>query len=537
MSKHHIILTSILVFICTEAANIFITALWLRIALYLIILIALILLYEFQSSKKLRDLNEYIKELVKGNYSFQVSDTKLSGPLKDIYYSVTQLQKELLKYMFEIQVASSQVSSASQHLSLTLDENNAFAQQLYAETQEICELNSESRANVLSIINEIRNIAGLLESVKSTSAEANITSIQSKQVIGESLDEIMEIVDSVNGIQHSTDATSNYIGKLNTSTKEISHILQTVDNIAKQTHLLSLNASIESARAGEHGRGFGVVAEEIRKLSEDSKNAVAEIGHLLNNISSEVSNLTNKIKDDLTEVQKSVSCTKKVESSLNNIQQSYQLVQSMIEKIIKMSEEQYVLTSNINGKTSLLEDISEKVACGFNVVYDSVGKQKHNVEELGSLGKCLSDASTSLSALIEKSDTNILEANSSRFDNIARDVITLLKESVLSSQSFLSFDPAAHKLVLDHELEQHPFIEAIWTNDKKGRFIYSNPSAGIANANVRDWFKQSISGGEYTSQVYISAITKNPCLTVSLPIKDNSGNNIGVIGADLNLNI
>jgi len=93
-----------------------------------------------------------------------------------------------------------------------------------------------------------------------------------------------------------------------------------------------------------------------------------------------------------------------------------------------------------------------------------------------------------------------------------------------------------HKKVLDNFLNNHKEIEALWTNDIKGRFIYSNPPAGIANANVRDWFKECITGKEYISEIYISAITKIPCLTVSIPLIKN-GSCIGVIGADLSINM
>ena len=84
-------------------------------------------------------------------------------------------------------------------------------------------------------------------------------------------------------------------------------------------------------------------------------------------------------------------------------------------------------------------------------------------------------------------------------------------------------------------LSRHDFIEAAWSNDEKGRFIVSIPPAGIANANVRDWFRESMAGKKYVSGVYISAITKSPCITVSKPIVSASGAVIGVIGFDIRL--
>jgi hypothetical protein len=81
-----------------------------------------------------------------------------------------------------------------------------------------------------------------------------------------------------------------------------------------------------------------------------------------------------------------------------------------------------------------------------------------------------------------------------------------------------------------------PQVEAIWSNRINGSFIYSNPPAGIPNALIRPWFRESIKGLVHVSEVYISAITKNPCLTVSIPIQDHN-HIIGVLGADLAIHL
>jgi hypothetical protein len=98
-----------------------------------------------------------------------------------------------------------------------------------------------------------------------------------------------------------------------------------------------------------------------------------------------------------------------------------------------------------------------------------------------------------------------------------------------------SLNKEQHREMLTEIINENSFIEAAWTNDVKGRFICSIPDAGLANAGVREWFKQSISGNEYVSSVYISAITRNPCLTISAPIRDASGSIIGVLGIDVKL--
>ena len=78
-------------------------------------------------------------------------------------------------------------------------------------------------------------------------------------------------------------------------------------------------------------------------------------------------------------------------------------------------------------------------------------------------------------------------------------------------------------------------VEAVWSNKPDGAFIVSLPPAGLANAASREWFQAAGANQKYVSPVYISAISKRPCITVACPIKDAAGSVIGVLGADLSL--
>ena len=92
-----------------------------------------------------------------------------------------------------------------------------------------------------------------------------------------------------------------------------------------------------------------------------------------------------------------------------------------------------------------------------------------------------------------------------------------------------------HNKVLADFLRRYSKLEAVWTNQLDGRFIVSLPPAGIANAGSREWFQQALKGQVYVSSIYVSAISGQPCLTVSVPIKDREDRIIGVLGVDLNL--
>jgi methyl-accepting chemotaxis protein len=101
----------------------------------------------------------------------------------------------------------------------------------------------------------------------------------------------------------------------------------------------------------------------------------------------------------------------------------------------------------------------------------------------------------------------------------------------------LENDQALHYDVLSRFKSSHAIFEAVWTNETNGRFICSIPKAGIANAVMRDWFRAALKGESYISPIYISGITKNRCVTLSMPYYDNGGAVSGIIGVDLNLDM
>lgn len=444
------------------------------------------------------------------------------------------LQSRLRHLNMEAQVAASQVSAVSEQLTITLDESNAFAQQLFAQTQDMTGLNREAGHHIHAIIAKMVEIMEILEEARKTSGELSQVGDESSRVIQSSLEEILHIVDTIYQIQASTAATMKYMERLKDTSGEIMHILETVSGISKQTRLLSLNASIESARAGEAGKGFAVVAEEIRKLSEDTGEAVKDVNRLILGIQEEVGSAYGMVRENSDRVEKSVDASRSVEKNLQTIRSSFEQVYGMVGSISDLSLKEMEMTRDIDGSIQVVENIVKAADHSVQEVYNSAHKQKHSIEGIAEMGVRLNEASLNL--------TGVFTADQAEFTlepgNVAgkiEPVLRLLEEEILKNPALLSLDRELHGRALQKLILEHAMVEAAWTNDKKGRFICSIPEAGIANAGVREWFKQSIKGEKYVSPVYVSAITKNPCMTVSSPIRGQDGEILGVMGLDIKL--
>jgi len=450
-----------------------------------------------------------------------------------------KLEKHKTNYKklgYELNVASSQVSSVSQNLYVTLEENNAFTQQLFAETEEMSSLNTAVTLNIIDTIKSIKKVLSVLDTVELTTLNLKEISLASGIVINTSLIEIMDILNTIRDIQVSSGETITSVDRLNETSKEILNILDTVNSISNQTHLLALNASIESARAGEAGRGFAVVADEIRKLSMSTSDAVKDVNSLIDSIQKELNAVNKHVQDNSKKVEDGVTKSKKIEDSLEKIKVSFSEVIHLVDDISELSTEEIQLAKSVDCSISIVETAVDKTASSVEDVFDSVNKQKNNIEEIAEMSTRLNESSGILALLLE--DYKFEDLSVVKDDAIEHysNVFKQLTSEFSSNEQFVNLDKATHHQILKELMTSNSFIEAVWTNGHKGRFVVSIPPAGIANGNVRDWFKKSIRGEYYVSEPYISAITRTPCITLSAPIKDFSGQIHGVIGIDIKLN-
>ncbi len=446
-----------------------------------------------------------------------------------------KLKDELRKFNSEVQVTSSQISSVSESIAVTSDENNEFAKYVYDKVREMADNNEKVNSSITSTLSEVRSIIELLNNADGITIDMLNKSLISKDTVKLSLEEILQIVQTINGIHESSDKTLTNMEQLQKTSKEIVHILETVSNISKQTQLLALNATIESARAGEHGKGFTVVASEIHKLAEDTNKSVGDINSLIKAIQTEVGNVYGDVKENALRVDAGISVTKKIEGNLERIDSSFNDVFGMMDQISRFSKQEVQIAQNVGDQIKEVEEVMLQTSKSVDDVCTSVQQQKQNMEDISSLGTRLNEASSSLAKLFSsEAEAEVMENPGSEAMDKAENSLYIIKDELCSRAEIVnSKDSNTHEAVLSSFMKKYSFVEAAWTNDRKGRFICSIPKAGIANANVREWFKHGIHGEDFISTVYISAITRNPCVTVSAPIRNTAGEIAGVVGIDI----
>ncbi|WP_229980453.1 methyl-accepting chemotaxis protein [Clostridium aromativorans] len=475
----------------------------------------------------------------------------LNGLLSDKYYlkmdmnheknkcmnMIDSIRKKSIKNDFKFEALFSKIYSVSDSLSLTIEDTSQSTGVLYNEAEKLSEINDVCCSRVNGMLDDMKKVMKLFENVKSTSNDISSTLDKSQQIITNGAEDIMKIVASVKEIKTSTDKTVERINELKDISLKISTILNTVRSISEQTTMLALNASIEAARAGEYGKGFSVVAKEISVLAENSKSSVSQIAGLIEKIENQIEIVIRTAVPNMENVKKSVAYSENIGNILNKMNGSVQNILTSVNKILDFTDKEYNSVENINSNFNEIQQNFNDINSSVNTMHSSVKNQNDSIQDLQKMKGFLLEALSSLDEFSKKIEDNVYKLNTDVVKSKCSDIIENIEKDLLSNRELLKLEQSLHKKILSEFLETHSNLEAIWTNYINGKFIYSNPPNGIANAGKRLWFRKAMEGSKYISDVYISAINSNPCVTVSMPIRDLKDSIVGVIGADFKIDI
>lgn len=167
---------------------------------------------------------------------------------------------------------------------------------------------------------------------------------------------------SINQLAQELSSAVGIIGELEVHANEISTILSTIRSIAEQTNLLALNAAIEAARAGEQGRGFAVVADEVRVLSQRTHASTEEIQSKISGLQKVTTNAVSVMTESHKLVETSVQDVNHTGESLHAISEAIQMISDMATQIASAAEEQSLVTADINGNTESVREVSDQLA-------------------------------------------------------------------------------------------------------------------------------------------------------------------------------
>ncbi len=264
----------------------------------------------------------------------------------------------------QVAAGSTQLSSTSEHLAVSFGDQSSQIVATASATEEI----SVSSEEVLRSLDEMKD--------RTETADKNITAGRTK---------LLSAVKEITDIKSNVDDLGATVDNLSQSSRRIGNILNVINDIADQTNLLALNAAIEAARAGEHGRGFAVVADEVRKLAERSQSAIKEIDSIITALRNEADMASESMTKARSKVEGGVEIIEETQSFFDLIVESVKQIDTASGIIAASVEEQVTAIQNINQNTQVISGNIERSSISIDEIASTVvelSKQAEGLEEL-----------------------------------------------------------------------------------------------------------------------------------------------------------
>lgn len=334
------------------------------------------------------------------------AETSSKDEIGSIINSIEQAKNNLKDIIKQAQVSTEEVTSASEILHVSLENIAGKTEKMTIFVDDMNESMEENVSTIESTNDQVDDIVSNSSKINETCVQVKeyIKTVNNSAQIGKN--SIVEIINTINEIDYSSKNVSNYMAELEKEMIKISDIVNAISEISGQTNLLALNASIEAARAGEAGKGFAVVAEEVKKLAEESAEALKGIDELTGNIKNKTQKVvemvgvtTDKISIGVTQsniagdnVSKIIEAVKNVENSENSI----------TEMVLKQSEA-------VKNVQKSMDEIVSKEEVNTEKAYKMTGdieQQMSEFEEINSISNELAAMSVNLSELVNTFKVN-----------------------------------------------------------------------------------------------------------------------------------
>ena len=284
----------------------------------------------------------------------------------------------LNKVLNAFTLATSEIKSNSFSLSSSAEQSSSIIKQNVISLQAQRDETSLVASAVEEMSATTHEVSRNANEAMASTHEVNQKTIESQATVGKSLEEINHLVSEVSEVK-------SMITGLHDTTSNISQVIDVIKGVADQTNLLALNAAIEAARAGEQGRGFAVVADEVRTLAQRTQDSTIEIEEIINKLQGEANSANNKVTDTQKRAHDSMAGAHRIEETLAGIVTSVSDVNLMIEQIAQTAQEQVKVTEEINMNINDIDVKSEQVTEGAQEVSSVAIEQAKIAKDLKQL--------------------------------------------------------------------------------------------------------------------------------------------------------
>jgi methyl-accepting chemotaxis protein len=289
----------------------------------------------------------------------------------ELLTAINGMRKNLLNMLSDISETTEQLSAASEEMSSVTTQTSETIQTQRSETEQVATAMNEMTATVQDVAVNINHTA-------SAANDAYEQTEEGSQIVKRSIDQINKLAEQV-------ECSSKTINDLEHHSEAINTVLDVIKGIADQTNLLALNAAIEAARAGEQGRGFAVVADEVRTLAGRTRQSTDEINEMIEKLQTGSRQAVTVMDQSREEAKSAVEFATQTGAALSTITQAVEKINEMSSQIASAAEEQGSVAEEINRNIVKINDMSNQTSDGASETATASHNLAHMATELQGL--------------------------------------------------------------------------------------------------------------------------------------------------------
>ncbi|MFQ3610069.1 MAG: Cache 3/Cache 2 fusion domain-containing protein, partial [Fimbriimonadales bacterium] len=289
-----------------------------------------------------------------------------------------------------------QIASQSQQLAQSANEASLAMEELDGALQDFRQLSESQQRRVVQAYESVSHASQAVDEVAQSAEQMSAAAQEATAVAQTGGSAVERVIQAMERIQERTAFTAERVLELDKYGQQIGSIVQTIKSIAQQTNLLALNAAIEAARAGEHGKGFAVVADEVRRLAEQANEATKEIGSLIASVRTGVEQSVQAMHEARTEIETGYAQSSEAGSALREIMQAIDSVAHDAQNVSHLAQQ---MANQVQQVLEVVEATREATEAGFQIINDIATSSQQVAGTIGTVAHTSELASTGAESL------------------------------------------------------------------------------------------------------------------------------------------